>query len=358
MNFLWQMLAYVKTSRDLLCYYMLSIASVLLTVKQTTKTLTVKWKREIKYTQLQRKNKSFVIFILWSMEQRMRLNTWNETARFKRHQLRIHVCTGIDLSLIRHKSTIYRYNAIILYYNNCVSILIAVSGKPPMGGIWAHFPTRSRDITGETIFKKTAVSREPHIIAVSGKPPMGGIWAHFPTRSRDIPAETILKKTAVSREPHINLVLLNRIPRNDVERSFDTLVDGISESSQKEHSSNNTFSVEELFVFYYKFVVQSNIVTKLEQNDRHYDDRQHTGRLYQKGNIENMKSKKSSKPVAEKRLELANRRGDNARPHVALSVRQKLLSKLKQFWKEGIMRLPERWKKVTERFIYNIINPS
>ncbi|KOX73116.1 Histone-lysine N-methyltransferase SETMAR [Melipona quadrifasciata] len=30
-------------------------------------------------------------------------------------------------------------------------------------------------------------------------------------------------------------------------------------------------------------------------------------------------------PVAEKRLELANRRGDNARPHVALSVRQKLL---------------------------------
>ncbi|KOX75615.1 Histone-lysine N-methyltransferase SETMAR, partial [Melipona quadrifasciata] len=30
-------------------------------------------------------------------------------------------------------------------------------------------------------------------------------------------------------------------------------------------------------------------------------------------------------PVAEKRLELANRRGDNARPHVALAVRQKLL---------------------------------
>ncbi|KOX68974.1 Histone-lysine N-methyltransferase SETMAR, partial [Melipona quadrifasciata] len=105
-------------------------------------------------------------------------------------------------------------------------------------------------------------------------------------------------------------------------------------------------------------------------------------------------------PVAEKRLELANRRGDNARPHVALAVRQKLLqfdwdvlphppyspdlapsdyylflslknsfrgksfksigeikthldeyftSKLKQFWKEGIMRLPERWKKVIEQ---------
>ncbi|KOX72601.1 Histone-lysine N-methyltransferase SETMAR, partial [Melipona quadrifasciata] len=105
-------------------------------------------------------------------------------------------------------------------------------------------------------------------------------------------------------------------------------------------------------------------------------------------------------PVAEKRLELANRRGDNARPHVALSVRQKLLqfdwdvlpyppyspdlapsdyylflslknslrgksfksiseikthldeyftSKVKQFWKEGIMRLPERWKKVIEQ---------
>ncbi|KOX75195.1 Histone-lysine N-methyltransferase SETMAR [Melipona quadrifasciata] len=70
---------------------------------------------------------------------------------------------------------------------------------------------------------------------------------------------------------------------------------------------------------------------------------------------------------------------DNARPHVALAVRQKLLqfdwdvlphpsyspdlapsdyylflslknsSKLKQFWKEGIMRLPERWKKVIEQ---------
>ncbi|KOX72922.1 hypothetical protein WN51_01940, partial [Melipona quadrifasciata] len=38
---------------------------------------------------------------------------------------------------------------------------------------------------------------------------------------------------------------------------------------------------------------------------------------------------------------------DNARPHVVLAVRQKL-SKLKQFWKEGIMRLPERWKKVIE----------
>ncbi|KOX80684.1 Histone-lysine N-methyltransferase SETMAR [Melipona quadrifasciata] len=62
--------------------------------------------------------------------------------------------------------------------------------------------------------------------------------------------------------------------------------------------------------------------------------------------------KKVLQPVAEKRLELANRRGDNARPHVALSVRQKLLqfkSKLKQFWKEGIMRLPERWKKVIEQ---------
>ncbi|KOX81167.1 Histone-lysine N-methyltransferase SETMAR [Melipona quadrifasciata] len=70
-------------------------------------------------------------------------------------------------------------------------------------------------------------------------------------------------------------------------------------------------------------------------------------------------------PVAEKRPESANRRGvvfhhDNARPHVALAVRQKLLqfdwdvlphpkSKLKQFWKEGIMRLPERWKKVIEQ---------
>jgi len=109
--------------------------------------------------------------------------------------------------------------------------------------------------------------------------------------------------------------------------------------------------------------------------------------------------------IAEKRPELANRRGvvfhhDNARPHVALAVRQKLLqfdwdvlphppyspdlapsdyylflslknslrgksfksiseikthldeyftSKLQQFWKEGIMRLPERWKKVIEQ---------
>ncbi|KOX76645.1 hypothetical protein WN51_11874 [Melipona quadrifasciata] len=40
---------------------------------------------------------------------------------------------------------------------------------------------------------------------------------------------------------------------------------------------------------------------------------------------------------------------DYARPHVVLAVRQKLLSKLKQFWKEGIMRLPERWKKVIEQ---------
>ncbi|KOX68175.1 Histone-lysine N-methyltransferase SETMAR [Melipona quadrifasciata] len=87
-------------------------------------------------------------------------------------------------------------------------------------------------------------------------------------------------------------------------------------------------------------------------------------------------------PVAEKRPELANRGGvvfhhDNARPHVALVVRQKLLqfslknslrgksfksiseikthldeyftSKLKQFWKEGMMRLPERWKKIMEQ---------
>ncbi|KOX72061.1 Histone-lysine N-methyltransferase SETMAR, partial [Melipona quadrifasciata] len=60
-------------------------------------------------------------------------------------------------------------------------------------------------------------------------------------------------------------------------------------------------------------------------------------------------------PVAEKRAEFANRRGvvfhhDNARPYVALAVRQKLLkSKIQQFWKEGIMRLPERWKKVTEQ---------
>ncbi|KOX67509.1 Histone-lysine N-methyltransferase SETMAR, partial [Melipona quadrifasciata] len=41
---------------------------------------------------------------------------------------------------------------------------------------------------------------------------------------------------------------------------------------------------------------------------------------------------------------------DYARPHVVLAVRQKLLkSKLKQFWKEGIMRLPERWKKVIKQ---------
>ncbi|KAL6418228.1 hypothetical protein ACFW04_012254 [Cataglyphis niger] len=109
--------------------------------------------------------------------------------------------------------------------------------------------------------------------------------------------------------------------------------------------------------------------------------------------------------IAEKQPELANRRGvvfhhDNARPHVALVVRQKLLqfdwdvlphppyspdlapsdyylflslknslrgksfksiseikthldeyfaSKPQQFWKEGIMRLPERWKKVIEQ---------
>ena len=109
--------------------------------------------------------------------------------------------------------------------------------------------------------------------------------------------------------------------------------------------------------------------------------------------------------IAEKRPELANRRGvvfhhDNAKPHVALAVRQKLLqidwdvlpqppyspdlapsdyylflslknsvrvkcfksvseikthldeyfaSKSQQFWKEGIMRLPERWKKVIEQ---------
>ncbi|CAK9834541.1 Mariner Mos1 transposase [Anthophora retusa] len=109
--------------------------------------------------------------------------------------------------------------------------------------------------------------------------------------------------------------------------------------------------------------------------------------------------------IAEKRPELANRRGvvfhhHNARPHIALAVRQKLLqfdwdvlphppyspdlapsdyylflslknshrsksfksiseikmhldeyfaSKLQQFWKEGIMRLPERWKKVIEQ---------
>ncbi|KOX75171.1 Histone-lysine N-methyltransferase SETMAR [Melipona quadrifasciata] len=104
---------------------------------------------------------------------------------------------------------------------------------------------------------------------------------------------------------------------------------------------------------------------------------------------------KTTQPVAEKRLELANRRGDNARPHVALAVRQKLLQfdwdvlphppyspdlapsdyylffslknslrgesfksiseikthldEYKQFWKEGIMRLPERWKKVIEQ---------
>ncbi|CAK9825860.1 Mariner Mos1 transposase [Anthophora retusa] len=109
--------------------------------------------------------------------------------------------------------------------------------------------------------------------------------------------------------------------------------------------------------------------------------------------------------IAEKRPELANRRGvvfhhDNAKLYVALAVRQKLLqfdwdvlphppyspnlapsdyylflslknslrsksfksiseikthldeyfaSKLQQFWKEGIMRLPERWKKVIEQ---------
>lgn len=109
--------------------------------------------------------------------------------------------------------------------------------------------------------------------------------------------------------------------------------------------------------------------------------------------------------IAKKRPELTNRRGvvfhhDNARPHIALAVREKLLqfdwdvlphpayspdlapsdyyfflslknslwdksfksvseikahlqdyflSKTQQFWKKGIMRLPERWKNVIEQ---------
>ncbi|CAK9817859.1 Mariner Mos1 transposase [Anthophora plagiata] len=109
--------------------------------------------------------------------------------------------------------------------------------------------------------------------------------------------------------------------------------------------------------------------------------------------------------IAERRAELSNRRGvvfhhDNARPHVALDLRQKLLqfdwnilphpsyssdlapsgyylflslknslrdeqfqsvneikthleeyfaSKSQEVWKEGIMRLPERWKKMIEQ---------